>query len=170
MRRSSNKPKPDENPVWDPGGLTRIKVTEQVYSVIAVSDASVEESMETEDGPGGDFESRTELDSHANMPVIGANAYILADLQKTAEVSPFTPDYKSMEIPIVDAAVLYECPYNGEMYILVIRNALYVPAMRHNLLPPFILREHGVQVSEVPKIQTKDPTTEDSFERRRSKE
>ena len=66
-----------------------------------------------------------------------------------------------MQGPIVDAAVQYDCPYDGQTYILVIRNALHVPSMRNNLLPPFILREAGVRVQDTPKIQVNDPTVED---------
>jgi hypothetical protein len=44
-----------------------------------------------------------------------------------------------MQVPIVDTAVQYDCPYNGQSYILVIRNALHAPSMRNNLLPPFVL-------------------------------
>ena len=35
-------------------------------------------------------ESRTELDSHANMPVVGKHAYIIAETGKKVDVSPFT--------------------------------------------------------------------------------
>ena len=38
------------------------------------------------------------------------------------------PDYKPMEIKIVDAAILYEDPYTAKQYVLVILNALHVPA------------------------------------------
>ena len=38
--------------------------------------------------------SRTELDSHTNMPVIGMNAYILSTIGETVDVAPFTPVYK----------------------------------------------------------------------------
>ena len=41
--------------------------------------------------------------------------------------------------------------------MLVIRNALYVPEMKNNLIPPFIIREAGMQVLDTPKIHTKDP-------------
>ena len=67
-------------------------------------------------------------------------------------MNPFTPDYQSMQIPIVDAAIQYYCPCNGVIYILVIRNALHVHPISNNLLPPFILRESGVIVSDTPKI------------------
>ena len=36
-----------------------------------------------------DESSRTELDSHANMPVIGKNAYILSIIGETVDVAPF---------------------------------------------------------------------------------
>jgi hypothetical protein len=111
---------------------------------------------------GHDENSRTEVDSHANMPVVGRNAYVISDTGKVADVSPFTPDYKSMQIKVVDAAVQYDCPYTGtSAYILVLPNALHVPSMRHNLLPPFILRQAGLNVKEVPKIHVDEPTTAD---------
>jgi hypothetical protein len=103
-------------------------------------------------------ESRTELDSHANMPVVGSNAYILAETGQTADVNAFTPDFPTMQVPVVDAAVQYDCPYTGCTYILVIRNALSVPSLKHNLIPPFMMREAGVQVADTPKIQEEDPT------------
>jgi hypothetical protein len=69
------------------------------------------------------------------MPVVGSEAYILADLGKTQDVYPYTPDYKPMQVQMVDAAVRYESPFDGKIYILVMRNALYVPSMDYNLIP-----------------------------------
>ena len=106
-------------------------------------------------------QSRTELDSHANMPVVGKNAYILAEHGKTISVSPFSPDYKPLDVPMVDAAVQYDCLYEGKSVILVLRNALHVPSMNHNLIPPFMMREAGIKLNEVPKIQVEDPTEDD---------
>ena len=104
--------------------------------------------------------SRTELDSHANMPVIGRNACILSKIGETVDVAPFTPDYKPISVELVDAALKYECPYSGEVKILIIRRGLHVPSMTHNLLPPFMLREAGIQINEVPKIHVTSPTEE----------
>jgi hypothetical protein len=59
----------------------------------------------------------------------------------------------------VDAAVQYD--RDGRVYILLIRNALYVPSLDHNLLPPFMIREGGVIVKDTPKIQLDDPSAED---------
>ena len=105
-------------------------------------------------------ESRTELDSHANMPVVGRHAYIVAETGRTVDVSPFTPDYEAITVPLVDAAIQYDSPYTGETYILIIRNALHVPKMKNNLLPPFMLREAGITVNEIPKIQVDQPSEE----------
>ena len=104
--------------------------------------------------------SRTELDSHANMPVIGRNAYILSKIGETVDVAPFTPDYKPISVELVDAALKYECPYSGEVKILIIRRGLHVPSMTHNLLPPFMLREAGIQMNDVPKIHVTSPSEE----------
>ena len=106
-------------------------------------------------------ESHTELDSHANMPVVGKHAYIIAETGKKVDVSPFTLGYKPLTVPLVDAMVKYDNPYDRKTYILVLRNALHVPSMDHNLIPPFMLREMGVTVNDVPKIHKDDPTVDD---------
>ena len=110
-----------------------------------------------------DFEghSRTELDSHANMVVIGKNTMVLNTTGRSAIVRAFSPEHAPIEVAIVDAAIVYDCPYGGQTHIIICLNALHVPSMEHNLVPPFIMREAGITVNDVPKIHTKDPGTED---------
>ena len=105
--------------------------------------------------------SCTDLDSLANMPVVGMHSTVISDTGRIADVSPYTPDYKSMQVKIVDAAVKYECPYTGQEYALIIWNALHVPSMVNNLIPPFMLREVGIKVKDTPKIHCNDPTVRD---------
>ena len=71
------------------------------------------------------------------------------------------PDYQPLTVPLVDATVRHNNPYNGKPYILVLRNALYVLSMENNLIPPFMLREMGVTMNDVPKIHKEDPTVDD---------
>ena len=104
---------------------------------------------------------RTELDSHANMPVVGRHSYIINFSGQKVDVRPFTLQYRSMEAKLVDAALLYECPYEGKSYILVLQNAIHVDSMENNLILPFILQEAGLQVNERAKIHTYDPTADD---------
>ena len=152
--------KPDWYEQWhtDPGYITALR-NDRIYSILSA--VSEEMRMNEMNEMETRVESCTELDSHANMPVVGKHAYIIAKTGKKVDVSPFTPDYKLLTVPLVDATVEYDNPYNGKTYILVLRNALYVPSMDHNLIPPFMLREMGVTVNDVPKIHKEDPTVED---------
>ena len=85
----------------------------------------------------------------------------MCQTSKKVDVSPFTPDYKPLMVLLVDATVKYDNPYNGKSYILVLQNALHVPSMDNNVIPPFMLREMGVTVNDVPKIHKEDPTVDD---------
>ena len=108
-----------------------------------------------------DGESRTELDSHANMPVVRKEALIVEQSWKTVEASPFTPDYKPIMVEVVNAVVQYDSPLDGREYMLVIRNALCMPSMSNKLIPPFIMWENGIVVNECTKIRCEYPTRED---------
>ena len=55
---------------------------------------------------------RTELDYHANMVVLGAHAF--ESKHRTCNVQPFDPSLGiASKIPMMDGAVVYECPYTG---------------------------------------------------------
>ena len=60
------------------------------------------------------------------MPVAGEYAYILVKTGKKVDVSPFTPNYQPLTVPLVDATLRYSNPYDGKPYILVLQNALHV--------------------------------------------
>eukprot|EP00956_Cyclotella_meneghiniana_P018591 scaffold31024_cov85-Cyclotella_meneghiniana.AAC.2 len=103
-------------------------------------------------GEGGE-ESTTELDSHANMVVVGKNATIISRTGKYADVHAFSDECDHLsQIPIVDVALAYDCQYSGKTFLLIVRNALYVESMDRNLIPPFIMREAGLIVNDVPRI------------------
>ena len=55
----------------------------------------------------------TELDSHANIPVIGCNTRVIATSEKTCDVRAFSPDICPLKVKIAYAAVEYSCPYTG---------------------------------------------------------
>ena len=105
--------------------------------------------------------SRTELDSHADSPVVGKNAMILYKIEMTVNVTPLSDDFGMMpELPVVHAAVAYFCPITGNSTILIINNMLYIRDMEHNLLPPIMMRLNGLLVYEFPKFLCPNPTIE----------
>ena len=104
-------------------------------------------------------QSATELDSHANMSVAGANVSVISKSGLVATVTPFLGELPPLDdVEIGDVAMAYDHPRTGITYILVMRNALLIPTMDHNLIPPFLLREAGLFVDETPKCQLKAPT------------
>jgi hypothetical protein len=112
-----SRPEPDTNLMFDPGG-GRIPIRDRhLYETI----------MATMIGDGDGTFSRTDLDSHANMPVVGRGALVLVEHNRTCEVSTYSPDYEPRKVPLADTAVGYDCPFDGRVCILLIQNALYVP-------------------------------------------
>ena len=74
---------------------------------------------------GGSSEGRTELDSHADSPVVGRNVIVLSDSGQRANVTGFTEDLdKCMSVPIVTAAVAYTDEYTGLTSIIIIYNCI----------------------------------------------
>ena len=120
-------------------------------------DDHIDEEMTDDAKFGG---TRMELDSHANMAIVGKYVYVLNETGDTVEVNPFTPDYKAITAKVVDAAIRYDCPYKGQSYILIIWNVINVPSMENNLIPPFLLREAGIIVNDKAKIHVADPTVD----------
>ena len=115
-----------------------------------------EQDNESGDGPINGCEPilRTELDSHANMVVLGSNAFIFYAAQdQTCDIQPYDPSIgKATSAPIVDGAVACDCPISNKMHVLAFHNALHVPALQHNLIPPFTLREASLEFNGVAKM------------------
>ena len=105
---------------------------------------------------------KSELDSHANMVVLGRNCFIFEWSGQTCNIMPFTKTLGTVQyVPIVDAAIAYDCPYQFETYILLIWIVLYLPTLENNFIPPFIMREGGVIVNDKAKIHCDNPTVDD---------
>jgi len=77
-------------------------------------------------------------------------------------VRPFSAELGIAEnVPIVDGAIVYESPFTGEAFVLLIGNELHIPSMNINLVPPFIMRAGGVIVNDTLKIHCNEPTVDD---------
>ena len=92
------------------------------------------------------------------MVVLGSNCNVVEPTGRSVEVRPFSKDCETLSsVPIVHAVVKYTCEVTDHVYYLMFMNALHVPSMNHNLIPPFIMREAGITVNGVPKIHQKNP-------------
>ena len=104
-------------------------------------------------------DSKVELDSNVDSPVIGENAYILEHTGKKVSVSGFTDALgKSLVVDVVHAAVAYDCDTSGKTYLVILHNALLVPSLQSCLINPFIMRLAGIQVDECPKFLAMVPS------------
>jgi len=108
-----------------------------------------------------DHGAYTELDYHTNIVMVGDECIIFHNTGITCTVNAFTESSGKLEqVPIIDDDVSYDCLFQAKYYILLVRNAFHVPDIAVDLLPPFIIREAGLQINECPKIQLSDPTVE----------
>lgn len=121
--------------------------TESEYLSCRISQAQT-------DGTGG-----TELDSHADSPVVGKHCYVLRSTGRKVNVRGFSDKLgKPMGVDVVDAVVAYDDPQEGDTHPLVIKNTLHVPSMEINLIPPFMMILSGIEVNECPKFLSEHPT------------
>ena len=64
------------------------------------------------------------------MVVIGKHCVIFDDTGKTCTVKAFSESTDKLDnVPIVDAAVAYDCPYQCKIFLLLMRNTLYLPEL-----------------------------------------
>ena len=103
----------------------------------------------------------TELDSHDNMAVAACDCRVIATSGRYATVTPFPSNLPTMDmVEICDVATAYNDPISLKTYLLVMRNALLIQSMDHNLIPLFLIRMAGLQVDETPKHQLALPTVD----------
>ena len=84
---------------------------------------------------------------------------VLEDTGRKATVTGITSELgEPITVPVVTAAVAYDCGYTGKSFILVIYNALYFRNTDTNLVPPIIMCLVGLDVDECPKFLSRQPT------------
>jgi hypothetical protein len=94
--------------------------------------------------------NRTELNSHADTCVAGANIALYAETGETVTVSPFSSEYAALpDILVGTVMTVYDDPRDGQSYLLVIHEAFYFgDRMSHSLIYPNQLRSFGVKVHD----------------------
>ena len=93
-----------------------------------------------------------ELDSHADTCVAGATWKVMEYTGVVCNVYPYSSSYKPMKKePVVEAVTAYN-HLAGEMFILVLAQALYLGNQQEpSLLCLNQMRSYGIVVDDVPK-------------------
>jgi hypothetical protein len=74
-------------------------------------------------------------------------------------VSGFDPSQPARKAKVANAAIKYTRHDTGDHLILLVNQAILVPELDHCLLCPMQCRMNGVEIHEVPRFLTLNPTT-----------
>ena len=81
--------------------------------------------------------SRTELDSHADTSVVGQHALILHDYERPVNVIGYdSKQGAARNMRTVSAAVAYDDPNTGNIVILALHQAIFIPHLEVKLVCP----------------------------------
>jgi hypothetical protein len=88
----------------------------------------------------------------ADTCCIGHGSFIMStELNTYAEVTGFSKSLgKVSNVPIVTAALSYDCPKSLQTYILIFHQCLYLPDLTTHLICPNQLRTNGIRVNDCP--------------------
>ena len=101
-------------------------------------------------------EGRIELDSHADTIVLGANCIILSNTGQSCEVMPYSNTYDAItDVPVVTGATLWTSPHEGDEFILVFNEAIWMGnTLQHTLVNPNQLRAYSTTIQDNPFAST----------------
>jgi hypothetical protein len=101
--------------------------------------------------PDEDDPLQCKLDSHANTCCGGANCLMIEFEGRMVMVAPYHNEYEPMQVKIATLATLCEDLMDGQLYFLIIHEALYFgDHLKQTLLNPNQLQLHGLLVEDAP--------------------
>ena len=110
-----------------------------------------EQSIDPGDPPYEHQHARIELDSHADTCAFGSACLVLQETGRTVAVEGFGEAMGLLDdVPIVTAAVAYDCPTTACTYVLIYHESLYILDMTTHLVNPMQMRGQGITVNDVP--------------------
>ena len=97
-------------------------------------------------------EARIELDSHADTIVLGAKCVVLSHTGHSCEVMPYSDTYVAItDVPFVTGATLWTSPHDGDKYILIFNEALWMgDTLQHTLVNHNQLRAYSTTTQDSP--------------------
>ena len=101
---------------------------------------------------------KVELDSLADMCVVGDNCFTIHDHNRPLNVYRYDPKDGHRSAKTVDARVGYQDLQNGQKFILMINQAICIDGLVNHLLCPIQCHMNGMCTSEVLKFLTETPS------------
>ena len=99
---------------------------------------------------------KIELDSHADICVVGDNYLVVHDLNRPANVYSYDPKDDHRSTKKVNAAVGYQDPQSGQKFTLIINQAICIEGLVNHLLCPMQCHLNGVQINDIHQVLTRD--------------
>jgi hypothetical protein len=101
---------------------------------------------------------KSDLDSHADVSVVGMEVITFQDFERPVNDSGYEPKGPvDMALKIVSAGMAYDVPGSVKVEILIIHQAINLQHFPHNLLNPMQMRLNDVVVHETPNFQCDNP-------------
>ena len=98
--------------------------------------------------------SSLELDSHADLAVLGADCHVLARTGKMYEVYGYDESLGSNSREVVSGLFAYDDPMDGSVSIIVVHQGLHVPTMQGSLIPPAQMRMNNHRYTRIETLGT----------------
>ena len=93
------------------------------------------------------------MDSHADTCSFGPSCLVVHDTEQRISVDPFEKTLGSInDVPIVTAAIAYDCSITYNTYILFFHQSLYFEKLENHLICPNQLRHNNITVNDIPLI------------------
>jgi hypothetical protein len=104
------------------------------------------------------YETTLELDSHANICVLGREALFILDYQQPLSVVGYDESLGRKTYQTVSSVVAYDDPQTKRMLHLIINQAIHIPHLDHHLLYPMQCRVNDVIINNLPKFLAANST------------
>jgi hypothetical protein len=102
-----------------------------------------------------------DLDSHADMAVLGSNCFVYEETGRTIDVYSYDAMLGSSERKVVSGVFASDDPNDGRVILLIVHQGLHIPHLSYSLIPPFQMWENDIIVKDRPKFQCANPSPDD---------
>jgi hypothetical protein len=102
--------------------------------------------------------NRLDLDSHADVCIVGKEALIFQDFDHEVNVSGYDQEGEKIALQTMPAVMGYVIPEMGRTVILIVHQSISFPQLEHNLLSIMHMRLHDGVVNETSTFQCLEPT------------